>query len=141
MPTSIELLTSWVWLSTCSAAFATLAILGWRWLSIRAELKQQEIHLQQQKLTASSQSATELATLLDKAMGLLGTKDPLAFQQVQVMSTPSEYDGDDYDPSDEAEIERINARSNDMTDLEDLDAEERSFLDSLGVDPFFVRPD
>lgn len=141
MDTSTVLWISWALLSTFCAAFATLAILSWRKQTISESLKREELRLQQEKLTADRQSTTELAMLLDKAMGMLGTKDPLAFQQVQAMSTPSAYDGVDYDPSDEAEIARINSRSNGLTDPEDLDAEERSFLDSLGVDPFFLRAD
>jgi hypothetical protein len=57
------------------------------------------------------------------------------------MSDPSGYDGDQYDPSDEAEIQRIRERAGANLDLtEDMDAEERSFLADLNVDPFFVRP-
>lgn len=137
----IELSIIWALLLTSSVISAALLWILQRWLRNRHLLSEQRILLEKEKLTVESQSGHELVALLDKAIGLLSTKDPLAFQQVQVMSDPSAYDDVDYDPSDEAEIQRINARSDGLTDLESLDAEERAFLDSLGVDPFFVRPD
>lgn len=92
--------------------------------------------------TAQRDSETEaLSTLLDKALTMLGTKDPLAYQQVQAMSAPSAYDGVDYDPSDEGEVERIRSRSGALQEEVDLNAEEQHLLADLGVDPFFLRAD
>lgn len=40
---------------------------------------------------------------------MLGTKDPLAYQAVQAMGNVNQYDNIDYvDPSDEAEVRRVN---------------------------------
>jgi len=44
--------------------------------------------------------------LLDKTIGLLGTKDPLAYQQVQAMQTVTSTIEPDYDPSDNGEFLR-----------------------------------
>lgn len=88
----------------------------------------------------STEGTRALSELLDKALGMLGTKDPLAFQQVQAMSsaTPSGYDP--YDPSDEAEVARIKARDGGLSEEDDLSGEERSLLDDFGgVDPFFQQ--
>ena len=56
---------------------------------------QQEYMLKQQQLMneqlETSQRNTHL--LLDKAIALVGTSDPLAFQAVQAMSPEAEYDG------------------------------------------------
>lgn len=88
-----------------------------------------------------SSQTKELSILLDKALTMLGTKDPLAYQQVQAMSTPSAYDGVDYDPSDEGEVQRIRSRSGALQEEEDLNAEEQELLNDLGVDPYFFRAD
>jgi hypothetical protein len=62
---------------------------------------------------------------LDKAMTLLATKDPLAFQAVQAMGWPQQYD--DFNPSVEAETDRIHARDGERGSVEEeLNAEERA---------------
>jgi hypothetical protein len=76
------------------------------------------------------------SALLDKAIGLLATKDPLAFQQVQVMTASGYDDNTTYDPSEEAEIERIAARNPDLAERGDeVNGYEESFLSDAGIDP------
>jgi hypothetical protein len=66
--------------------------------------------------------------LVDKAMALVGSADPLAFQQVQAMSIPSGYsDFDNFDPSDDGEIKRIKQRNPSLVE-DDLNGFEESFI-------------
>lgn len=116
--------------------FATFA--GTVWFLSRLLRQSQETLRNTQEM--STEGTRALSELLDKALGMLGTKDPLAFQQVQAMSsaTPSGYDP--YDPSDEAEVARIKARDGGLSEEDDLSGEERSLLDDFGgVDPFFQQ--
>ena len=77
------------------------------------------------------------ARLLDKAIVLLSTKDPLAFQGVQAMNQHGPYD-ERYDPSDEAELKRLGEaiKEGDIS-VDDSDEatreQEREFLHSIGV--------
>ena len=80
------------------------------------------------------------AQLLDKTVAILSAKGPLEFQAVQAMSQPGLYNEPEvYDPSDEAEIDRLRAFGIIPTDEEgDPDgpgspADEREFLEHLGV--------
>jgi hypothetical protein len=67
---------------------------------------------------------------LDKAIALLSTKDPLAFQAVQAMDLTRQYD--DFNPSMEAEMARIHDRDGERGSVEgELDAEERAALGDL----------
>ena len=67
---------------------------------------------------------------IDKAIALLSTKDPLAFQAVQAMDFASQYD--DFNPSMEAEMERIHERDGERGSVEgDLNADERAALGDL----------
>lgn len=75
------------------------------WLTVRF------LSAQSKQLSETFETAYKgQGVLLDKALAMLGTKDPLSFQSVQYM-TPGGYDsGDDYDPSPDGEIARIAAR-------------------------------
>lgn len=77
------------------------------------------------------------SVLVDKAMALVGTADPIAFQQVQAMGTPSGYDdGVSFDPSEEAELDRIAARNPNLGEQgDDVNGIEESFLADIGIDP------
>lgn len=67
----------------------------------------------------------------DKAMALLRAQDPWQFQAIQVMNPQTQYDAV-YDPSPEAEAERIAERDNKKEDLNDsLTAEEEAVLGDL----------
>jgi hypothetical protein len=57
------------------------------------------------KVVETHESQTKL---LDKAIALLSAKSPLEFQAVQAMSL-GYTEGERYDPSDEAEIDRMRA--------------------------------
>lgn len=80
------------------------------WLAIREHRKSQETLAKTNadlfsKVVEASESSTQL---LDKAIALLSSKGPLEFQAVQAMSVG--YTANErYDPSDEAEIDRMRA--------------------------------
>jgi hypothetical protein len=63
----------------------------------------------QKTLQQLSQTHQSLVELVSKQTGLLAAKDPLAFQAIQAMESPLAH-SEAYDPSDEAEIDRILAR-------------------------------
>ena len=58
------------------------------------------------KIVQVNESQTKL---LDKAIAILSTKEPMAFQALQVMNQHGQYTDDRYDPSDEAEVDRLKA--------------------------------
>lgn len=79
------------------------------WLSIRDHAKAQVRTAELSKetveyLTRAGESQTKL---LDKAFALLSAKGPLEFQAVQAMSVG--YTDDRFDPSEEAEADRLKA--------------------------------
>lgn len=95
-------------------------------------LKQQQLINEQ---IQTSQQANHL--LLDKAIALVGTSDPLAFQAVQAMVPDAEYASRaPYDPSDEGEIERLNAMGRSAQD-EVYNGEDYEAAAELGVEPGF----
>lgn len=78
--------------------------------------------------------------LLDKALGLVATNDPLAFQAIQAMGQPSAYNEPTYDPSDEAEFARLESMGRGVG--EDLSGEELGLLsDIANVAPELFYPD
>lgn len=79
--------------------------------------------------TVAQTEATE--RLVDKAMALAATTDPLSFQSVQAMGTTlSAYDETGFDPSDEGEIARINQR-NPGRGEDELNGSEAQYLADL----------
>lgn len=82
------------------------------------------------KMLSTQTEATE--RLVDKAMALAKSGDPLAFQSIQAMgTTPSAYD-EPYDPSPEGEIARIEARQKGVHEQDgDLNGSEEEFLAGL----------
>lgn len=96
-----------------------------------------------QSLAAVSEQSTAQQRLwsqqLDKLSGLLGTKDPISFQQVQAMSPTSGYDDPsvtDYDPSDTGELARLAKREH--TDVPEApNGTDAAILGDLHGDPFF----
>jgi hypothetical protein len=77
------------------------------------------------------------ARLLDKAIVLLSTKDPLAYQAVQVMNQQGAGYTERYDPSDDAELARFGEAQEGDLDVDDRERAareaEREFLHSVGV--------
>ena len=74
----------------------------------------------------------------DRLNLLLQSKDPMTYQMLSAMqssTTPSRYDS--YDPSDEGEIARIQARGGAVED--DLNDLEAAVLAEIGVDPAFFH--
>jgi hypothetical protein len=79
---------------------------------------------------ASQQTLAHVHTLdvLERTITLLSVKDPISYQQIQAMHSAPGYDVL-YDPSDEAEADRIHARDGERGDVEgDLNERERAFL-------------
>jgi type II secretory pathway pseudopilin PulG len=102
--------------------------------------------LEQQSLTLQTQMSEHQKTVQtltkwnEKAQALVASSDPLAFQQIQAMTQTLDYSGyQDYDPSDEAEAERIAARNPNLAAGDDLDAQDarQLFVELTGVDPEF----
>jgi uncharacterized membrane protein YccC len=87
-------------------------------------------------VTATTAADGNRTKLLDKSIALLSVKDPLAYQAVQVMEQATSYN-QPYDPSDEADLERLRI----MHQEGDVDGpsdgptveQEREFLAQLGV--------
>ncbi len=88
--------------------------------------------LLREQVDTSQRAYTQQSALLDKAIALLGTKDPLSYQSVQYMQ-PVGYDADEtYDPSEDGEISRIRARGNYFESEGELNASERAAAESIG---------
>lgn len=63
----------------------------------------------------------------------------MTFQALATTTTPSGYDGfENFDPSDEGEIARINERVGKNEDF--VNEYERSFLNELGLESEFFEP-
>lgn len=79
---------------------------------LRTERERAEkfLKLYQDKVQSEQEDRFAVRQLLDKTIGLLGTKDPIAFQQVQAMNpqagTLSTALIDSFDPSDNGEFLR-----------------------------------
>lgn len=66
----------------------------------------------QKQMDSAKEVMLSHSNLLDKSLALLAAGDPLAYQAIQVMPSPSGYsDTNTFDPSDEAEMELIAKRS------------------------------
>lgn len=92
-----------------------------------------------QSLGAVAQESTSQQRLwsqqVDKVTGLLGTKDPISFQQVQAMTPTTGYDDTTYDPSEAGEIQRL--RERETNPAEALNGDEEQLLGEALSDPFF----
>lgn len=74
----------------------------------------------------------------ERLVMLLAAKGPMEFQAMAAMSTrPSGYD--DFDPSDEGELERIGARNPERVEEEGPNGYEESFFAEIGIDPELFR--
>lgn len=86
-------------LTVCLGALTLL----WRQQSLQSKALTELFQAHQTTLSSS-------LSLLEKAQALVAASDPLAYQAIQAMSTPQQYSDVDYDPSEEGEIARIEAR-------------------------------
>lgn len=103
--------------------------------SYRSMLEQQS----QNETQRTNLILTSNRQLLDKALGLVATNDPLAFQAIQAMTSPTGYDEPQYDPSDEAELARLREMHRDLGD--DLNGDELDLLsDVANVAPELFGP-
>lgn len=117
----------WLLLLTLFVALSSISILVW--LLIR-EKRVTEALLAAQAATHSKIELRQL-DVIEKAFAQLRSADPWQYQAVQAVANPALYDGV-YDPSEEAEAERIAERSNTKDELkETLNAEEAAILDDL----------
>jgi hypothetical protein len=100
-------------LSVLSAILLSLLVLQhlWHQKAVTQLLGQQSQMLQMQ-MQENNKTVQALAKLNEKAQALVASSDPLAFQQIQAMNQTLDYSGyQDYDPTDEAEVERIAKRN------------------------------
>jgi hypothetical protein len=128
-------------LSVFSLILLALLVLQhwWNQQAITQLLEQQSQMLQTQQ-QEHHKTVQALTKLNEKAQALVASSDPLAFQQIQAMTQTLDYSGyQDYDPSDEAEAERIAARNPNLAAGDDLDAQDarQLFAELTGVDPEF----
>lgn len=79
--------------------------------------KQQELY----ELAVKSSKETDFAfrQLLDKAVTMLGTKDPMAYQQVMAMNQTFTVPVEEFDSSDYGEFMKEQLRAHDASDDDD----------------------
>jgi len=100
MPPEVLLVLSLVVLTTLVAFFLFL------W-NVLASQKTQLAEIIQQSMQSQITTTELIAQQLSKALAMLGTKDPLAFQAVQLTALPLTDEA--VDQSDDAEAERFNS--------------------------------
>jgi hypothetical protein len=128
-------------LSVLSVTLLSLLVVQqwWNQKATTQLLEQQSLTLQTQ-MSEHQKTVQTLTKWNEKAQALVASSDPLAFQQIQAMTQTLDYSGyQDYDPSDEAEAERIAARNPNLAAGDDLDAQDarQLFVELTGVDPEF----
>lgn len=105
------------------------ALAGLAWLLVRQQKQAREL-LEQQAVTLRAVQLRQL-DLVDKAFALLRAAGPWEFQQVQAMNQAAVYD-EAYDPSPEAEADRIAERRNKLDEQQEaLSGAERDILGDL----------
>lgn len=78
--------------------------------------------------------------ITEHAIDLLAAKDSLAYQQIRSMDVSMQYDEERYDPSDEAELDRLRRLQTTQEEAE-LDAIDQQLFDEFGNDPLFFTPE
>lgn len=113
---------NWAWIWAASSTLLVVCFLCFAvWMILRESRKRSD---------ADREVSLAQIRTLDKAIALLSTKDPLAFQAVQAMGYSQQYD--DFNPSMEAEMVRIHDRDGERGSIEeDLDAQERAALGDI----------
>ena len=132
---------STILLATLVGTLLALLVLQHWWnqqaLTQLLEQQSQVLKTQQQEHQKSIKTLTDLNA---KAQALVASSDPLVYQQIQAMNQTLDYSGyQDYDPSDEAESERIATRNPNLAAGDDLDGRDarQLFAELTGVDPEF----
>jgi hypothetical protein len=77
--------------------------------------------------------------ITEHAIDLLAAGDSLAYQQIRSMDSSMQYDDERYDPSDEAEIDRLRRMQNPQEEAE-LNGIDQEIFDEFGNDPLFFTP-
>lgn len=148
----LTLLTTLVWVAVMSAnkverLETELASQTRRYREQLEQDRERHLSLTEQLLTLQSQSSqktsTELIDLARNAQALVAAADVISFQQISVMSNPSVYDGgQEYDPSENGEVERIRLRSErlaaDDPEKESLSGYEEQIANDYGFGREFV---
>lgn len=100
-----------------------------------AELQARQSEANTEAVRAVVSTHESAAELLDKTIALLSTKSPLEYQAVQAMNGTVPYTETTYDPSDEAEIARLESISKEGEHGDEhLSAEaEADFLQAIGA--------
>jgi hypothetical protein len=87
--------------------------------------------------TISAETTAKMLEPVLEGQRLVAAADPLAFQQISAMASGYSEATAPYDPSDEAEMERLTqARNNDSEG--DPDGDTRRLAAELGIDPDFL---
>lgn len=80
---------------------------------------------------ANLQTQKSQLDLIEQSMRMIRSADPWTYQAITAVGQPGVYD-EVYDPSPEAEAQRIAERDNDRSELEEeLNAEERAALGDI----------
>lgn len=135
---------SWLAFTALLLLFTVLLVILWLLLrQSREQQRQYHLLLRQQSQQESRRVETLLTSsrqLLDKALGLVATNDPLAFQAIQAMTQASGYDEPEYDPSDDAEFQRLKDMGR-VNEGDGLNGEELDILsDVASVAPELFGP-
>jgi len=146
MPVELSI---WLLSSLLLLLIVCVGLLGWQLMKLLTKSQQSQSQMAQTELLREQEQTLrfrQMTQLVDKAIALVGTADPLAYQQVQAMETTlTGYDGTEFDPSDEAELARINQRHPDLNEGDDVNGFESTFLADIadaGLDgEFFDIPD
>lgn len=122
------------------SSWIMLGLQSWRHHKqmLRLSEIQSETLFQQGQMSRSSQSEMLETTkeLVSKSQDLVAASDPLAYQQIRAMEPDPGYSSGQYDPSDEAETQRIAERNPDLGEPEYSDDEQLAILaDITGIDP------
>lgn len=83
----------------------------------------------------------EQLRLLEVGQALVASRDPLAFQAIQAVGQAEQYTQGSYDPSDEAEVERITERSPSLGDLNGDEELHDVLFDLTGISSYRVAAD
>ena len=105
-----------------------------------SQLLEQQFQTLKSQQEEHTKSLKLMTTLNEKAQALVASSDPLVYQQIQAMNQTIDYSGyQEYDPSDDAEVDRITARNPNLAQGDSLDAQDARelFAELTGVNPEF----
>ena len=132
METSVVLLL--ICVSSLGSSLLTWFLLDRRHLKtldLYSRLLSQQGDRSQKQMEEQTKVQLSLVSLNSKSQALVAASDPIAFQQIQVMTQPSGYS--EYDPSDIGESKRIAERSGNPIEEDDLNGFETDILNDIFI--------